>query len=392
LVQNGVVTSTRQRLSSRYLFSSHDGFGLGHVHRNVVIAEALQRVDPEAQITLTTGLDRGLEIVSRPGIELVRMPPLIKCGNGSYSGGTVAFDDAVRERVAIFLEQVEQIRPHVVVVDRHPYGVGGELRPGIERARELGAKVVLGLRDVLDEAHVVRAEIAGAGWASVAELFETVLVYGGERFCDHEAEYGLPVQPEYCGWVVERAHIAPVDPNLLLVTAGGGGDGDATFELGLRVLEDNPRFHGVFMVGPYAEQRWRRIRASRAITSRLSIVADACGCASTFSRAGAVVQMAGYNSTYEALGAGARPILVPRRSPRREQAIRATRLASLGLAHIVDEGADASEVRWLIERGGRLEAGALDVAGIRLDGAAVAAQRLAGLAEGALGEDELLAC
>ena len=42
-----------------------------------------------------------------------------------------------------------------------------------------------------------------------------------------------------------------------------------------------------------------------------------------FARAAAVLCMAGYNSTLEALAAGRRPILVPRRSPRREQAIRA---------------------------------------------------------------------
>jgi predicted glycosyltransferase len=91
--------------------------------------------------------------------------------------------------------------------------------------------------------------------------------------------------------------------------------------------------------------------------------------------------MAGYNSTVEALAAGQRPILFPRRSPRREQAIRAGRLASLGLADVVDAGAPASEVHWLLNQSRRTGPSRLKAAGIRLDGADVAARQLLRLAQ-----------
>jgi predicted glycosyltransferase len=86
--------------------------------------------------------------------------------------------------------------------------------------------------------------------------------------------------------------------------------------------------------------------------------------------------MAGYNSTLEALAAGRRPILVPRRSPRREQAIRAGRLAALGLAHVVDEGAAAREVSWLLGRDHSVTPEDLARAGVWLDGADRAAHLL----------------
>jgi predicted glycosyltransferase len=73
-------------------------------------------------------------------------------------------------------------------------------------------------------------------------------------------------------------------------------------------------------------------------------------------------------------------VLVPRRTPRREQAIRATRLAALDLADVVDEPASASEVAWLLRRPRALGPGDLDAAGIRLDGAARAARHLTALA------------
>ena len=87
--------------------------------------------------------------------------------------------------------------------------------------------------------------------------------------------------------------------------------------------------------------------------------------------------MAGYNSTLEALAAGHRPVLVPRRHPRSEQAIRAERLQELGLADVVQPGADPAEVAaWLRDRPRVLPGGALDAAGIDLRGAETAATRL----------------
>ncbi len=90
--------------------------------------------------------------------------------------------------------------------------------------------------------------------------------------------------------------------------------------------------------------------------------------------------MAGYNSTLEALAAGIKPVLVPRRTPRREQAIRAARLAGLGLADMVDEDASVEEVLWLLRRDRLLPPGALSSAGLALDGAERAAETILDLA------------
>jgi predicted glycosyltransferase len=101
---------------------------------------------------------------------------------------------------------------------------------------------------------------------------------------------------------------------------------------------------------------------------------DACG--RWFSRAGAILCAAGYNSTLEALAAGQRPILMPRRNPRREQPIRAAWLAGLSLADVVEPGADPAGVASLLREPRALPEGALEAAGIDLDGARNAALRL----------------
>lgn len=361
---------------ARYLFSSHDGFGLGHVRRNSVIAAALRRQDPEAEVALITGVPRIPAWLARSGIRVVRVPSMVKDEDGAYRNPGMSFRDALAARAAAFDEEIRSGRPDVVVVDRHPYGIAGELRRGLIAARVQGAALVLGLRDVLDEPGRVRQEVHGRGWTGVGDLYSEVLVYGAEIVCDHRAEYSLPAAPVYCGWVTQPVGARAVDHRLLVVAAGGGGDGAAVYRLGVEVLRRSPGWRGVVVAGPQGEVPEPDEETAR----RLRVVRDPVDAPALTAGAGAVIQMAGYNSTVESLVAGVRPILVPRRSPRREQAIRAARLTALGLADMVDHGAAPEEVAWLLDRPRRLVPGAAAAAGVHLDGAAVAARRIAALA------------
>jgi predicted glycosyltransferase len=357
---------------ARYLFASHDGFGLGHVRRNTLVARAILAREPDAEIVVVTGLPMRPAWLGE-GVRVVPVPALLKDSAGSYRNPGMSVQQALGARSAAFTAAVEQVRPHVVVVDRHPYGTAGELKDGLHAARRGGAALVLGLRDILDQASAVEAELAGAGWDGVAGLFDEVLVYGERVLCDHEREYGLPVAPRYTGWVVDSAAPREREPGLVVVSAGGGGDGAQVFALGARLAARLPDGRVVIVAGPYA---------TREITGggNLTVLRDAPGCAELFARSVGVVEMAGYNSTFEALAAGVRPVLVPRRNPRREQAIRASRLTALGVADTVDEGVPVEEVDWLLARSRLLPEGALDAAGIRLDGAQRAAATISALA------------
>src|SRR3954447_15711348 len=369
---------------TRYLFYSHDGYGLGHVRRNSLIARAVLATDPTASVTLVTGIGarpRWLRDTER--VRIHRVPPMLKATDGSYRHEELSFEQAVLERQRIFASLVEEERPDVVVVDRHPYGTAGELRAGagggpaaaLAVPRRQGAAVVLGLRDVLDEPAVVREELSGLGWAGVEDVYDDILVYGRQHFVDRGAEYGLTFPLHYCGWVVEQPLRTRTDANLLVVAAGGGGDGAAVFDLGARLLAHRADLVGLFAPGPYAgPDAVRRLDDLAPGRTRIMSASDACG--RWFSRAEAILCMAGYNSTLEALASGQRPILMPRRVPRREQAIRAERLHALGLADVVDAGSDVAEVASLMHRPRALADGALASAGIDFDGARTAAVRL----------------
>jgi predicted glycosyltransferase len=354
------------------LFYSHDGYGLGHVRRNSLIADALLEADPTNEVTIVTGLARRPRWLTDARIRVVNVPPLLKDHDGAYRNPGMTFEDAIRDRALAFRAAVERTRPDVVVVDRHPYGTGGELLLGLNVAKDLGARLILGLRDVIDEPAAVRAELAGEGWRDVARVFDEILVYGEKSLCDQEAEYGLPLRPTYCGWVCPPVTRARPTRARLVISAGGGGDGDAVYQLGLHALRLRPQWEGCVVAGPYAAN----VPTDLVRDRRISIVRNATDCVGELTRASASLQMAGYNSTAEAIACGLRPILVPRRSPRREQAIRALRLSALGLADTVDEGAHPSEVAWLLDRPRLLDPAAVADAGIRLDGASRAAQHI----------------
>ncbi len=365
-----------------YLFFSHDGYGLGHVRRNCVIAEAVRRVEPNASVTLVTGIPSHPRWLERWQPNVVRVPPLLKDRDGRYHPLEMSLGEALGRRAAIFAQTVERVRPEVVVVDRHPFGTAGELREVLETAAGRRAALVLGLRDILDVPAVIRQEMRREGWAAVPRLFAEVLVYGAREFCDHQEEYGLPVEPTYCGWVVERPVQTTRDPNLLAAAAGGGGDGAAVFRLATEALRRRPSWRGELAAGPFGDAQSVG-RVARRLEGRLKIHKGMSECRDLFARAGAVIQMAGYNSTFEALAAGHASVLVPRRHPRREQAIRAERLAALGLADVIEPEAGHEDLMRLLDRPRSIDPGTLVRAGVDLGGAERAAAHIRHAAQGA---------
>src|SRR4029079_8523239 len=157
---------------TRYLFSSHDGFGVGHVRRNTLIARAVLVREPDAEIGIITGLAVRTPWLRDPRMHVLHVPELVKNSNGSYRNDALSFEEALERRADVFSRTVTAFAPDVVVVDRHPYGICGELHDGLDRAGRLGAALVLGLRDILDEPVRVAQELAGAGWAGVADMYD----------------------------------------------------------------------------------------------------------------------------------------------------------------------------------------------------------------------------
>jgi predicted glycosyltransferase len=145
------------------------------------------------------------------------------------------------------------------------------------------------------------------------------------------------------------AHGAPprlpeiVHKPFVLVTTGGGGDGESLVDWVLRAYEHDPLlpYPALLVLGPFMQadrqaefiDRAARLKRVDAITFHGQLEA-------LLARAAGVVAMGGYNTFCEVLSLDKRALIVPRTEPRLEQFIRASRAAELGLVSMLsDDGA-----------------------------------------------------
>ena len=105
-------------------------------------------------------------------VDHIRLPGVTKLPDGTYVSQTLALDidDTTSLRAGLIQSAVERYEPDLLIVDKEPTGFRGELLPTLEYLRMRGrTRVVLGLRDVLDEPEVLAAEWERKGALAAAE-------------------------------------------------------------------------------------------------------------------------------------------------------------------------------------------------------------------------------
>jgi predicted glycosyltransferase len=126
----------------------------------------------------------------------------------------------------------------------------------------------------------------------------------------------------------------------LLVTTGGGGDGDGLIDWVLRAYEHDPLlpYPALLVLGPFMQaERQREFMDRAAKLKRVDAITFHGQLETLVSRATAVVAMGGYNTFCEVLSLDKRALIVPRTEPRLEQHIRASRAAELGLVSMLSD-------------------------------------------------------
>lgn len=335
----------------RILMYSHDTFGLGHLRRCRTIAHAIVERYKGVNVLIISGSQIAGAFDFRARVDFVKIPSVIKLYNGQYDsiGEYIDLEDILEMRKLIIQRTAESFEPDLVIVDKEPMGLRGELEPTLRMLRDSPAKTVLGLREVMDSPeHMDQEWTPRHMLAKINEFYDRIWVYGPAGFWNPldglQVEAELDAKLRYVGWLQREvpAYTAP-DMNFLpeeyiLVTAGGGGDGSAMMEqvLAARERELHNDYPIVMVLGPFMkpENRERiRLRASRLsnvlvidFDSRLEIIME---------NAVGVVGMCGYNTFCEVLSFDRKALFVPRVHPRQEQYIRASRARELGLCEML---------------------------------------------------------
>jgi len=348
---------------ARVLIYSHDTFGLGHLRRCRAIAHELVGRFKGISVLILSGspVIGGFEFRAR--VDFVRIPGVIKLKDGSYTslGLHIDLDQTMAMREAIIRRTAEVFSPDLFLVDKEPLGLEGEVGDTLKMLRERGVRTVLGLRDVLDEPAVLRREWQRKGApAAVRALYDEVWIYGVEAF--YHPLSGLDLGDEvarktiFTGYLkrppVDAPDEAGIDAPYILVSPGGGKDGEAMVELALQALSSARLDAGaVVVLGPFMDEAKRahfkricraapRMRALDYHPRIESLIEGAAG----------LVTMGGYNTFCEILSFDRPAVVLPRATPRAEQLIRARRAAQLGLVSTLEPGdAGADNLRALLE-------------------------------------------
>ena len=355
--------------NKRILIYSHDSFGLGHLRRCRAIAHALVQHDPNVSVLILSGSPIIGNFDFRDRVDFVRLPGVVKLQNGEYVPLKLPMDieETVALRAAIIFHTAAAFDPDVFIVDKEPHGLRGEVLETLHMLKEGDTFLVLGLRDILDDPHLLGPEWRNKNvMPTLDNLYDELWVYGLPQICNPLEGLNIPQSVQrktvYTGYLQrtlrEDAVISTGFPDLgrpyILVTAGGGGDGNVMLDWVLRAYENDPGqpIPGFFVFGPFLDPDLQASFNARIAqlpnvdsitfdTHPEALIANATG----------IVAMGGYNTFCEILSFNKRALIVPRTRPRLEQFIRASRSQEFGLVKmlvhdsIYDVDADAPDWR-----------------------------------------------
>lgn len=351
-----------KKSGARILIYSHDTFGLGHLRRCRAIAHSLVEHFSNLSVLIISGSPIIGSFDFRARVDFVRVPGVIKLRNGEYTSLKLHLDieETLELRQSIIQHTADKFAPDLFLVDKEPLGLRGEVAPTLGLLRDRGTRLVVGFRDVLDAPDALARE-----WArkkaipALDTLYDDIWIYGlPEVYAPLD---GLGLAPATCDKIRYTGYLcapAPAEPAgmrlpaitsqpYLLVTTGGGGDGAGLIDWVLSayefcVAENLPRplpallILGPFMNGDTQEAFLRRADALAGVEAlRFESHIEQLERHAT-----AFVAMGGYNTFCDILSHDKPALIVPRITPRMEQAIRASRAQTLGLTDLLYDPAE----------------------------------------------------
>ena len=342
-----------QNNSSRILIYSHDTFGLGHLRRCRAIAHHLVEQHKHLTVLILSGSPIIGSFDFRTRVDFVRVPGVIKLRNGEYTSLSLHMDieDTLMLRSSIIKHTASIFDPDVFIVDKEPIGLRGEVKETLEMLKERGTRLILGLRDVMDEPNLLAAEWRTKNVRPILEeLYDEMWVYGLPQICNPLENMGLSERTQrkivYTGYLPRQVGASAGLPDMnivkrpyLLATTGGGGDGEEMVDWVLSAYETDPLlpYPVLLVLGPFMQpERQEDFKSRAAKLKRVEAITFDPQMESLEANAAGIIAMGGYNTFCEILSLDKRAIVVPRTEPRLEQYIRASRAQELGLIRMLE--------------------------------------------------------
>jgi len=339
---------------TRLLMYSHDTYGLGHLRRCRTIAHSLVDYFENLSILIVSGSPIIGSFDFHPRVDFVRIPGAVKLDSGKYASlnPAIGIDDQIFMRASLLKQAAEVYKPDIFLIDKEPLGLRGEAEDTLVMLKAKGTRLILGLRDVMDDAQSLTEEWDRKNVIPALEnLYDDIWIYGLEEMYNPLKGVGLSQSIKnkmtYTGYlhrstsstlVTQSSQNANDQEPYILVTTGGGGDGVQLIDWVLRAYEHDPNIPSAarLVLGPFMNINQQQIfmdRVSRL--DKVSAITFDANIEPLLEQAVGIVSMGGYNTFCELLSFDNRGLIVPRTVPRMEQYIRASRAEQLGLSKMI---------------------------------------------------------
>ena len=340
------------------LMYSHDTYGLGHIRRTMAIAANIR--EPEINIIIITGSPIAGRFTLPQQVDFIRVPGMIKKTNEEYLPLSIKINpgQAMDIRQNIIAVTAKTFKPDLLIVDKEPLGLKKEILPTLKWINKHlpDTKTVLGLRDIMDDSETVienwkRKDI----YNIIDKLYKEVWIYGNQNLYDPIKEYAIPDNIKdkirFTGYIKRRVadkdevikerkiNGIKAEDKLVVVTAGGGGDGYLIFKAYLAMLQSDEfncsSFKSILITGPFMPAYKRKKILKYAGKLKIKAFYFYRDMEKLMAGADLVITMGGHNTLCELLTLKIPNLIIPRETPRQEQLIRAQRFSNNNLSDYI---------------------------------------------------------
>ncbi len=194
----------------RFLIYSHDTFGLGNIRRMLAICKYLLDTIPGLSILLVSGSPVVHSFRMPVGLDYIKLPCLGRDRSGELSAKYLSTEtrEITRIRADLVRSTVANFKPNLILVDKKPYGLQGELKPTLTylKTHSPETKLVLLLRDILDRPEITIEQWTKNGYYQALQwYYDQILVVGTPEIFDVTQEYQFPAsvakKVKFCGYI-----------------------------------------------------------------------------------------------------------------------------------------------------------------------------------------------
>jgi predicted glycosyltransferase len=228
----------------------------------------------------------------------------------------------------------------------------GEIMPSLEWLKKNNntCRIVLGMRDILDDPQIVIDLWRQQGtYDVIRDFYDRIFIYGTPSIFDPISSYEFPPEikskSQFCGYITDydasndssepRNRTAGDSHKFVVVTVGGGdGWGEDLISDFLEIIQkrkSNIPFKSLILTGPFLkDDQWNRFKyAARDLP--VKILKFVRQTRPFLAQSDLVISTGGYNTITDILSYARKALVIPRIKYRKEQFLRAGRMSDLGL-------------------------------------------------------------